>query len=388
MLRLYHGCLMTQRSNDIRIEPVVDRRSLTDFIRAPNHLYRDDPYYVVPLEVERKMSLAATAPFFQHAQWQAWVAYDGRDPVARISAQIDQLHLAQHQDSSGYFGMFECPHDDALAARLFANAHEWLRERGMKRVAGPFNLGVNQELGLLVDGFDSRPFFMMPHGQPYYERLVEQQGYQRAQDLFAMVLDPAHPHPPLMRKLMQRYADEIHIRPVNRARLDEELACMCDIFNDAWVDNWGFVPFTQEEFQAMGHDLVRIVPEGLAQIAEVDGEPVAFCVMMPNINEAIADLNGRLLPFGWLKLLWRLKVRFPKTSRSPLMGVRKQLQSTPMGPALAFSIMAVVRQNTAALGVEQLEMSWILESNTAMLRMGEVMGAVPSQRYRMFERAL
>ncbi|MGI9324727.1 MAG: N-acetyltransferase [Pseudomonadales bacterium] len=375
------------KAQGYQIVPVQTRKELTDFIRAPSQLYRNDPNYITPLMFERRQALSPKNPYFAHAQWQAFVAYASGKPIARISAQIDALQ--QHEQcATGCFGMFEAPDDPELVSALFQHAHEWLRSRGIEQVAGPFSLSINQELGLLVEGFDTPPFFMMPHGLPYYERLVLAQGYQPTEDLLAMVLDPAHPNPSVMRRLISRYAERIHIRPVNRKRLTEELEVLCEIFNDAWQDNWGFVPFTREEFQAMGRELVMVVPKQLAQVAEVDGVPVAFCVMVPNLNEIIADLQGRLLPFGWLKLLWRLKVRFPSTSRAPLMGVRKQFQDTPLGPALAFTVMDVVRRRSAERGIKQLEMSWILESNHAMRKMGEVMGAKVSKRYRMYSRAL
>ena len=369
-----------------QIERVVDRQTLRDFITAPEALYQNDPNYITPLLWERQQALSPKNPYFSHAQWQGWVAYQNRQPVARISAQID--NLPNGNDISGYFGMFEAPDDSALAAELLETAESWLAEQGVIHSSGPFNLSINQEVGLLVDGFDTPPFFMMPHGLPYYEDLLLENGYNAVQDLVAMVMDPAHPNPPIMQRLLSRVADRITLRPVDRKRLTAELDVMCDIFNDAWAGNWGFVPFTLEEFRRLGRELFLVVPKQLVQIAEVDGEPAAFCVMLPNINEAIADLNGRLLPIGWAKLLWRIKVKFPKTSRAPLMGVRRKFQNTPMGPGLAFAVMDVVRKRTAELGVTQLEMSWILESNHAMRNMGLVMGAVENKRYRLYDKAL
>jgi hypothetical protein len=175
---------------------------------------------------------------------------------------------------------------------------------------------------------------------------------------------------------------------MNRTRLESELETLRDIFNDAWSDNWGFVPFTETEIQHIGNELVKVTPEGFIQIAEIDDMPVAFVALLPNINEAIADLNGRLLPFGWLKLLWRLKVSFPKTGRIALMGVRRHLQHTRFGPGLAFLVVDALRAPAIAKGIERVEMSWILEDNKAMRNIIESLGGEITKRYRVYGKSL
>jgi hypothetical protein len=334
----------------MNIRLVTGKRDLQDFLAVPFALYADDPCWVPPLFFERRDALSPKSPFFQHARWQAWTAYDGDQPRARISAQIDDLYAEQHGEVVGYFGMFECPDDPELAGRLFAFAEAWLREQGAIRAVGPFNLGINQELGFLVEGFDTPPYFMMPHSLPVYEKLVRECGYAPAQDLLAYVVDPAFTTPPVMAGLLQRLQHNVVLRKVNTKSIDADLEILRDIFNDAWSANWGFVPFTEAEFSAIGREMLLLIPPEFIWIAEFDGEPAAFIVLLANINEAIADLHGRLLPFGWAKLLWRLKVRYPHTGRVPLMGVRRKYHHTRSGPGLAFACMLTPASRRRGLG--------------------------------------
>ncbi|MCZ6887293.1 MAG: N-acetyltransferase [Gammaproteobacteria bacterium] len=375
-------------SADLRIEAVGDAARLNDFIAVPWHVYAHDPAWVPPLKLERREALHAKHPYFKHAEWQAWVMYDGATPIARISAQIDALHLERYGDATGHFGMIEAPDEPAIFELLFRTCEAWLRERGMKRVTGPHNLSVNQEVGVLVEGFDTPPFIMMGHSRPYYGDAVAANGYIGAKDLLAYEVAPNFDAPRVMRALCKRLASRVELRDINKKNLDQDLEVMRDIFNDAWSENWGFVPFTEEEFNAVGRELMTWVDDDFMKIAIVDGEPGAFIAALPNINEAIADLNGGLLPFKWAKFLWRLKVRYPRTARVPLMGVRKRYQHTHMGPGLAFLIIDSVRWALHRRGVEIVEMSWILEDNAGMRNIIESMGGVLTKRYRMYEKTL
>jgi len=375
-------------STSIDIRPMQGRKALNHFLNVPFALYADDPQWVAPLHLERRQALSPQAPFFKHARWQAWTAYRGTTPIARISAQIDDLHAVQQGEQAGYFGLFECPDDPNLAAQLFSTAEAWLKSQGCTRSIGPFNLGINQELGTLIEGFETPPYYMMPHGRPYYDSLIQSCNYDGVQDLLAYVMDPAFEIPPVMQKLLKRLAPKINLRAVNRRRLDEDLSCLRDIFNDAWSQNWGFVPFTEEEFNAIGKEMLLLIPDEFIQIAELDGEPVAFIVLLPNINEAIADLGGRLLPFGWAKVLWRLKVKSPTTGRVPLMGVRRRLHHTRMGPGIAFTVINAIRTAAMNAGMKEVEMSWILADNTGMCNIIENIGGTTSKRYRMYSKAL
>ncbi len=373
----------------VHVEPVSGNRGLNDFLKVPFPLYAGDPYWIPPLFFERRDAVSPKHPFFAHADWQAWVAYQGGAPIGRISAQIDRLHEERYGERAGYFGMIEAPDAHAVFAALFDAAESWLRERRAVRAVGPFNLGINQELGILVDGFDTPPYFMMPHSRPYYGAAVEACGYRGVQDLLAYVMNPDFEPPPVMAALIKRLmARDVRLRPLNRKRKDAELEILRDIFNDAWSENWGFVPFTAEEFRAVGHEMLMLIPDEFIHIAEVNGRPAAFIVLLPNINEAIADLGGRLLPFGWAKLLWRLKVRYPGSGRVPLMGVRREFHNTRLGPGLAFVVMEAARQAAVNAGMREVEMSWILDDNMGMRNIIESIGGRVSKRYRMYSKAL
>ena len=372
----------------LHILAVSDRNGLDDFIAVPFAIYRSDPNWVPPLRFERRQALAPAQPLSEHAQWQLWVAYRDGKPIGRISAQIDQLHLDRYHDQTGFFGFLEAPDDPAVFNALFATAEAWLREHGMARVRGPFSLSVNQESGLLVEGFDTPPYLMMGHATRYYERRLLDLGYAGVKDLLAYEMGLPFSRPSNLENLLVRFAKDIHVRPFNRARKAADLEVLRDLFNDAWSENWSFVPFTEAEFAAIGTELLPLIPADFIQIAEIDGEPVAFMAFMPNINEAIADLGGKLLPFAWAKLLWRLKVRFPKSVRVSLMGVRKRFHHTRLGPTLAYAVIKAGLPAALRMGVERAEMSWILEDNQGMRNIIESLGGEISKRYRMFDKAL
>ncbi|NOS96862.1 MAG: N-acetyltransferase [Methylotenera sp.] len=385
---------MMQNNNTIntatlRITPVNNKADLDHFIRVPNRVFKADPAWISPLLLERRMHLSEKInPYFQHAEWQAWIAWRGNQPVGRISAQIDALHLTQHDDATGFFGMLDAEDNNETFSELIKTAEQWLQDKGIKRVRGPFNLSINEEMGLLVDGFDTPPVFMMSHALPYYSKHIEQCGYQKAVDTFAYMIAPDFEAPQIMLRLVAASAHRVHVRPINLKRFDEEISLLRDIFNDAWAENWGFVPFTEAEFHELGKNLRFLVDAELIQIAEVDGEAAAFVVAMPNINEAIQGLQGKLLPFGWLKMLWRLKVHYPNTARVPLLGVKRKFQHTRLGPSLAFQVIDAVRVRLVSLGTKQIELSWILEDNAGMRNIIESIGGRAYKRYRVYERKL
>jgi len=373
----------------IELREVSGKRDLDAFIRVPWEIYKDDPNWVAPLLIERKEALSDKNPWFAHAEWCAWIAYRDGKPVGRISAQIDQLHQQRYENKTGFFGLVEAMDDDEVFKALFETAEAWLREKGMRQILGPFNLGINQEIGILVEGFDTPPSVMMPHSRAYYDSAIKDCGYQSAQDLLAYELQAdAISIPRVMRSLIDRNAERINVRSLRSSEKDVELEVMRDIFNDAWENNWNFVPFTREEFKAVGKELLMLLPSDYIQIAEIDNEAAAFVVMIPNLNEAIADLNGRLLPFGWAKLLWRLKVASPKSARVALMGVRKKYQNTHFGPALAYMVINAVIGAGTKRGIERAEMSWILEHNRGVRHIIDSINGEVTKRYRMYEKEL
>mgnify|MGYP001828558313 FL=1 len=380
--------MQNHHRGSVQIRQVNGGSDLREFIRLPYRLYRNDPAWVPPLLLEQRQRLTKHNPYFEHARWSAWLAIRDKKVVGRISAQIDELFLERHDPHTGFFGMLEATEDTEVFSGLFEVAEDWLRKQGIHRVRGPFNLSINEECGLLVEGLDTPPFIMMGHALPYYPGCIQANGYRPVQTLLAYYIRPDFQAPDIMSRLSKKAAQNVKLRPLNRSRIREDLGILRDIFNDAWVDNWGFVPFTEAEFREVGKNLAMLIDDDFVQIAELDGEPVAMVVALPNVNDAIRDLNGRLLPFGWLKLLWRLKVRYPKTARVPLMGVRKKYQNSRLGPALAFLVMEEVRQSMRRKGIESGEMSWILEGNSGMRNIIETIGGEPYKRYRIFEKEL
>ena len=379
----------TEVSANLRILSVAGKADLDQFIRVPELIFKADPHWIPPLRLERHMHLSTKHnPYFQHAKWQAWIAWRGERPVGRISAQIDTLHLELHADATGFFGMLDAEDNAETFAALISTAEQWLSKQGIRRVRGPFNLSINEEMGLLIEGFTTPPVFMMGHALPYYREHIEQCGYHKAVDALAYLIAPNFEAPPVMQRLVAAASNRVKVRHLDRTRFDEEISLLRDIFNDAWAENWGFVPFTEAEFQELGKNLKFLLDEEYIQIAEVDGEAAAFIIGMPNINEAIRDLGGKLFPFGWLKLLWRLKIRRPSSGRVPLMGVRQKFQRTRLGPGLAFLIIDAVRAELHKRGAHRLELSWILEGNAGMRNIIESIGGVAYKRYRVYERQL
>jgi hypothetical protein len=373
---------------NIVVKVVDDRQMRKQFISLTDRIYRNDPAWVPPLIFERKQFLSPQNPYFEHARFQSWIAFRDGDPVGRICAQIDELHLDRYQDDTGFYGMLEADNDEGVFAALFASAESWLRRQGIRRVRGPFNLSINHECGMLVEGFQTPPMVMMGHSRPYYEGLIKQQGYQSEVDLLAYLAPTDCTFTPAMQRIIRQYAKAINMRPFDFSNLDEDLSIFKDIYEDAWSANWGFLPFTSKELKHLGKDLKQFVPAEFAAIAEIDGRPSAIILLFPNLYEAIRDLNGRLLPLGWLKLLWRLKTTAIKTIRVPVMGVRKQYHNSRLGAALSLSLVAHMQTVALKRGYKEVELSWILENNKGMRNILEKAGAKAYKRYRIFSKKL
>ncbi len=374
-----------QSGRSLRMIAVQDHRA---FIRLPWSLYRDDPTWVPPLLIERRQHLSPNNPYFEHADCAFWIACRNGKPVGRISAQIDRHSLARHRDHTGFWGMLEAEDDTDTFQALLSTAETWLRNRGMRRAAGPFNLSINQECGMLVSGFGTPPSMMMGHARPYYGRAVERCGYRKVKDLLAYTVD-IRCVSPAARKIMNRSAGgRVRTRPIRRNRFQQDLAIIQSIFNDAWSQNWRFVPFTKEEFAHLGNGLKLLIRDEMVSIAEVDGEPAAFILALPNLNEVIRDLNGRLLPVNWLKLLWRMKIKYPETARIPLMGIRRRFHNSLLGAKLAHAVIGSALAALERNRIRTVEMSWILEDNTGMRNIIENIGGRVYKTYRIYCRDL
>ncbi|MDP3160310.1 MAG: dATP pyrophosphohydrolase, partial [Reyranella sp.] len=334
---------------DLVVSPVATKADLKEFIRLPRRLYAGHKGWVAPLNVERQEAFSPTKnPLFQHAEVQFFLARRAGRVVGRISAQVDSAHLAQHKDNTGQFGCLVAEDDPAIFAALFAAAEAWLKARGMVRVTGPFTLSVNEEVGLLVDGFDSRPVLMVPYDPPYAGARVEACGYTKAKDLFSYDYDVQNAPETIGRKLLDRagLAGRVKVRTANMKMFDAEVRTLVGIFNDAWSDNWGYVPFTQAEIDHASKALRPVIVPDLAVFVDVDDETVAFILALTNLSEATVDFDGALTPWNLVKLLLRLKITDVRSTRVPLMGVKKKFRNHPlMGAGLAMIAIDHLRAN-------------------------------------------
>lgn len=376
---------------DLTIVPVGTPDELKRFIALPARLSAKDRNWITPLIMERTEALSPkTNPFFDHAEVQMFLATRGGRDVGRISAQIDQLTPQPAPGRlDGHFGMIAAEDDPAVFQALFRAAEDWLRARGRTHALGPFNLSINEEVGLLVEGFDTPPMVMMGHDQPYVGGRVEEQGYVKAKDVFAYIADENGDIPPIAQRRVERGLPKgVVLRQLDMSLYDEEVETLTDILNDAWKDNWGFTPTTEAETRQLAKALKQVIDKRLTWFAEIDGEPAGFLVFLPNVNEAIADLDGKLLPFGWAKLLWRLKIKRVKSARIPLMGVKRKFATSQRGRMLPFWMMKAGRDAAVGLGYNRFEISWVLEDNTPMTRIAEAVGGVKYKTYRVYEKAL
>ena len=378
-------------SNVITVRPVSGKTDIRAFLDVPFAIYRNDPSWVAPLYLERFEHLDRKKnPYFEHAEVELFIAERAGRPVGRISAQLCELRSARYQDGAGQFGFLEAEDDPAVFAALFDEASTWLRQRGASRIQGPFSFSINDEMGLLIDGYETPPSIMMGHAARYYKSRVEEQGFLKAKDVIAYSYTDDGNVPRAIKRAYDKAIanDDIVIRPLDKKKLMSELEIIVSISNDAWSGNWGFVPWTKAEMVALGNNLKLLVTGDFVAIAEYRGEPVAMAVTLPNINEWITGLNGRLMPFGWARLAWSLFAKPPSSIRMPLMGLRKSYHGSALGAACAMAAIAHVRKYHASRGTLRGELSWILEDNTPVRRMIESFGAKPYKTYRIYEKAI
>lgn len=374
----------------IAVETAADRTRFVDLVWR---LYAKDPNWVPPLksEVHGLIGGIKSNPWFGHAEAAFWMVERNGEIVGRISAQVDQLVLQHIAPDLGHWGMFESIDDQAVADLLIETAETWLRAKGMTRAQGPFSLSVWDEPGLLVQGFEGPPSVMMGHHLPYYEQLIGARGYTGVKDLHCWSLPIAQPFPEMAQRIVafSERNTKLVTRPVSKTNFDAEAALILEILNDAWADNWGFVPLTPAEIAYVGKKLKPIVFEKLIRIAEYEGVPVGFMMTLPDINELTRDLNGSLFPFGWAKLLWRLRKPRVKRMRVPLMGIRKSLQGHRVASLMAFQMFEYIRRDAVAdFGATEGEIGWILDDNGPMRAIAETIESHVTRTYRVYEKAL
>ncbi|MBB3358954.1 GNAT superfamily N-acetyltransferase [Novosphingobium capsulatum] len=383
-------------AGEVVITPVANKAERAAFVDLAYRINASDPNWVPPLRMEAmELITPGKNPFFEHADVQLFLARrDGRI-VGRISAHIDHLAVAMDPvqgmgPGTGNWGLLEAE-DESTAHALIARAEEWLRAKGMTRVLAPLSMSVWEEPGQLTLGFDHPPTVMMGHQSERYQHYIEALPYTPAKQLLTYELDITKQFPPLIQRIVQSGEKnaKIRIRNVDKSKFDSEAAIILDILNDAWSDNWGFVPFTQTEIGYAGKKFKPIVREDLIMVAEYEGEPVAFMMTLPDLNEVMKPMGGKLFPFNWIKLLrWLNKPRC-RTMRVPLMGVRKKLQSSRLASQLAFMMIEYIRRNSVQhYGASRGEIGWILDDNQGMIAIADAIDSHVNKRYTIYERAL
>lgn len=378
-------------NQSVSVRPVRGKEDLRVFLDVPFAIYADDPNWVAPLYVERIEHLDPKRnPYFRHAEAELFLAFRGDRPVGRISAQLCRLRSERHADGVGQFGFIEAENDPAVFAALFDAAGAWLKQRGATAIQGPFSFSINDETGLLIEGFETPPSVLMGHARPYYGQRIEEAGFAKAKDVIAYDLFAA---PEIPRALKSAYDKalsdtDVTLRPLDKKQLLRELRTVVSIANDAWSENWGFVPWTEEEMTALANNLKFLVSGDYIAIAEYKGEPAAMAITLPNINDWLVGLQGRLLPFGWAKIAWSLYAKPPQAVRMPLMGLRKKFHGTATGAVLGMAVIARVRNFHVGRGTMKGEASWILEDNMPMRRMIEAFGGRPYKTYRIYEKLI
>ena len=374
----------------LTVRPVKTRRDLKRFVKLPFRLRRDDPQWVPPLIFERMQFLDRSKnPYFEHAEAELFLAWRDGEPVGRISAQVDSRWDTYQGGSDGMFGFVEFEHDREIAAALLDTAAEWVAGKGRARIIGPMDFTTNDELGLLVEGYERRPMILQPWHPPYYRELIEGHGYSKSMDLLMWWLalgelkEGVKFHPAIHEAADRLEAEHgITIRNMDKRDLPNEVRRFMEVYNEAWGDNWGFVPVTEAECEFQAKNLKQILDERWTFVAERDGETLGAALTLPDINQVAAKMNGRLLPFGWLRFL--LGRRRIDNVRVFALVVKPAYQHT--GIAAAFYIRHLEQASPDA--VYGGETGWILEVNEPMNRAMEGMGGTVIKRYRLYERAL
>jgi len=372
---------------DVELRQVSSKKDLMRFIKLPWKIYKDDPHWVPPLIMDRKKLLDKKKnPFFSHSEMDMMLAYKNGELVGRIAAITNQNHNKFHEDKLGFFGFFESTNDPQVSQALFDWVEQWLKAKGKDGVLGPFNPSTNDEVGLLIEGFDSPPYILMCHNPQYYADLIEKAGYTKAKDLNAWHLDIRGMEIPekllrLAEVSTKKY--DLTIRTIKMKDIDKEIHHIREVYNDSWSRNWGFVPFTDDEIEYLAADLKQIAIEEFVVLAFKGERPIGFLLTLPNINEIlIKNKSGRLFPTGLFKLMTGLKK--VKTVRTITLGIVRDYQHLGLGTILYTDLIRRAQRR----GLDGGEMSWVLEDNEAMNRPIELLGSKKYKIYRVYYKAL
>ena len=380
----------------IEIRQHTPGENVEDFIQAGLDIFKYDPTWVAPLHFEMKDRLSPQKnPLFKRAEVTLFTAHQRGRIVGRCSATVDREYLRVHQDDTGFFGFLDTAHDVDVTRALLDRASRWLRERGMKRMFGPISLYFNDEVGCLIEGFEYPPMLMMAHSRRYQSKLIEAYGCEKEKDLLCWRYDVTQPLPKRVLKAWEgiKSLPEVKLRNIDTQHLEREMNNVMEIYNDAWEGKWGMVPALPDETKKIVKDMKLILDPEIAFMAEVDGQAAGMCITLPNLNEALAGLNGKLfnlgLPIGAARLLWRLKVRHPKSSRLMMLGIRKNIrQNVKRYGGLSAAMYVEVAKRGAAKGYKWGELSWTREDD-APINLGiRSMGARVYKKYRVYKKAL
>jgi GNAT superfamily N-acetyltransferase len=374
----------THRINGITLATTKKERK--QFIDFPYQHYFEDENWIPPLKMEQKKLIdTENNPFYNNGDIALFLAEQDGELCGRIAAIQDRRYNEHHNNKTGFFGFFECINDQSVANLLFKVAGDWLKQRGHTDVLGPANPSMMDEIGILVDGFEYEPSFMMPYHKPYYGDLISNAGLEKEMDMYAfrvtqasVTLDRIY----RAEEIVRRRLPKLKIREIDTKNLDQEVEIVRNIFNQAWSQNWGFIPLSKEELEALAKDLKLILDPKVAHIAEVDGEPVAFSIALPDLNQALKHTDGTLFPTGIFKLLWHR--RNINQIRTALMGVIPKYQGKGIDALLHKE--AII--NGREVGYNSSELSWVLESNKNMIRVAEKIGASIEKTYRMYTKEL
>jgi len=372
--------------NTRQISFLTSNREKKEFILFPYEHYKNDEYWVAPLLIEqRKLINTDKNPFFRDAELALFTAQFNGVMTGRIAAIIDHRYNSYHNKKTGFFGFFECNDDQETVNLLFRAAEGWLKDKGMEDVLGPANPGMMDVIGFLVEGFDKYPSILMPYNKPYYDKIIHEAGYEKEMDLLTYLVtqdsvdrDRANRAVEIVKKRLPG----IHVRRISLNKIHDEVKIIQEIFNKAWKNNWGFIPLSNEEFDALATDLKTIVDNDFAHIAEINGEPVGFSVALPDYNQIFRKMNGRLFPVGIFKILWN-KRKINKI-RTALMGVIPEYQ----GRGIDVLLHREAIENGLIRNYYSSEVGWILENNIQMLRVAEKIGGTLDKRYRMYSKKL
>ena len=364
---------------------------ISAFIEAGHVAFRGDPSWVAPLEMDLKERMSPKKnPFFQRGEATLFTAWINDKVVGRCSASIDHEHLRVWKDDTGFFGFFDTIDDEEVARALLDAAENWLRKRGMKRMWGPFSLYVNEEVGILIEGFEYPPVIAMAHSRDYQSKLCDKLGLEKEKDLLCWRFDK----PEIPKRALKAWEDakklpEVKLRSIDMSNMKRDIDAIIDIYNDAWGGKWGFVPVTREEATKIAQDFKLIIDKDIAFLAEIDGKIAGMCIMLPNLNEAIQDLGGKLFPTGLLKLLYRMKVKHPVSTRLMMLGLKREIrQNMKRYGGLSAAMYCEVAKRGLSKGYTWSELSWTREDD-APINLGiKAMGAHVYKKYRVYKKDL